>query len=113
MSGKFVLNSSNDSQFYFVLKAGNGEVILTSAMYTTKASAENGILSVQANSPQDEKYERNVAKDGSPYFNLKAENHQVIGTSQMYSSEASRDNGIASVKNNGQTPTVEDNTIAL
>jgi uncharacterized protein YegP (UPF0339 family) len=33
-------------------------------------------------------------------FNLKAGNGQIIGTSQMYESEAGRDNGIASVQKN-------------
>jgi uncharacterized protein YegP (UPF0339 family) len=40
---------------------------------------------------------------------LKAANHQVIGSSQMYASEASRDNGIDSVKNNGASSTIKDN----
>ena len=63
---------------------------------------------MQANSPLDERYERKTATNGKAYFNLKAANHQVIGSSQMYATEASRDNGIASVKNNGSTTTVKD-----
>ena len=50
MSGWFELNKSSDGQFRFVLKAGNGETILTSELYTTKNSAENGIASVRTNS---------------------------------------------------------------
>jgi len=44
------------------------------------------------------------------FFNLKAANHQVIGTSQMYSSETARDNGIASTKTNGSSTTIKDHT---
>ncbi|WP_434679764.1 YegP family protein [Enterobacter sp. PTB] len=84
MSGWFELNKSSDGQFRFVLKAGNGETILTSELYTTKNSAENGIASVRTNSPSDERYEKKVATNGKFHFNLKAGNHQVIGSSQMY-----------------------------
>lgn len=59
MAGWFELSKSSDSQFRFVLKAGNGETILTSELYTSKASAEKGIASVRSNSPQEERYEKN------------------------------------------------------
>lgn len=110
MAGWFELSKSSNDQFRFVLKAGNGEVILTSELYTTRASAENGIASVRTNSPLDERYEKKTATNGKFHFNLKAGNHQVIGTSQLYASEASRDKGIASVKTNGASETVKDNT---
>lgn len=111
MSGWYELSKSSDGQFRFVLKAGNGEIILTSELYKTKAAAENGIASVQTNSPDDAQYEKKVAKNDKPYFNLKAKNHQIIGSSQFYASEASRDNGIASVKNNGTTEKTKDLTV--
>ena len=107
MAGSYELSSNDKGQFRFVLKAGNGQTILHSEHYETKASAENGIQSVQTNSPQDARYERKDASDGRPYFVLKAGNHQVIGTSQMYKDAASRDAGIESVKANGPTTTVK------
>lgn len=58
MAGWFELSKSSDNQFRFVLKAGNGETILTSELYTSKASAEKGIASVRSNSPQEERYEK-------------------------------------------------------
>lgn len=36
MAGWFELSKSSDNQFRFVLKAGNGETILTSELYTSK-----------------------------------------------------------------------------
>lgn len=110
MAGWFELSKSSNDQFRFVLKAGNGEITLTSELYTTKAAAENGIASVRTNSPLDERYEKKTATNGKFHFNLKAGNHQVIGSSQLYASEASRDKGIASVKTNGASETVKDNT---
>ncbi|EJM7783541.1 YegP family protein, partial [Escherichia coli] len=55
-------SKSSDNQFRFVLKAGNGETILTSELYTSKASAEKGIASVRSNSPQEERYEKKNGK---------------------------------------------------
>lgn len=110
MSGWFELSRSSDNQYRFVLKAGNGEIILTSELYSTKSSAENGITSVQINSPLDDRYEKKTASNGKYYFNLKAANHQVIGTSQMYTTSQSRETGIASVKSNGSSKTIKDIT---
>jgi uncharacterized protein YegP (UPF0339 family) len=108
-AGYEITKTSND-QFRFVLKAGNGEAILHSETYVQKASAVTGIASVQANSPDDGRYERKTAANGKFFFNLKAANGQVIGTSEMYASEASRDGGIESVKANGPSTEVVDRT---
>ena len=110
MSGWFELSKSSDGQFRFVLKAGNGEIILTSELYTSKSAAENGIASVRTNSPLDERFDKKTASNGKFHFNLKAGNHQVIGSSQLYATEQSRDKGIASVKTNVAAQTVKDNT---
>lgn len=110
MAGWYELSKSSDGQFRFVLKAGNSETILTSELYQAKASAENGIASVQTNCGNNDRYEKKTAANGKFMFNLKAANHQVIGTSQMYTSEDGRDNGIASVKTNGASKTIKDMT---
>lgn len=107
MAGWYELSKNDNGQFHFVLKAGNGEVILRSETYESKASAETGIASVQKNSPLDERYERKDAVNGKFYFNLKAANHQIIGTSQMYAAGSGRDNGIESVKTNGPTAAIK------
>lgn len=111
MAGWYEMTKSSDGQFKFVLKAGNGEIILTSELYKTKAAANNGIASVQSNSPDDAQYEKKVSKNDKPFFNLKAKNHQIIGSSQLYASEASRDNGIESVKTNGPSDKIKDLTV--
>lgn len=110
MAGWYELSKSSDGQFKFVLKAGNAETILTSELYKARKSADNGIASVQKNCTSDDRYEKKTASNGKEYFNLKATNGQVIGTSQMYASAATRDKGIASVKSNGTTKTVKDKT---
>ena len=108
MAGKFVLTKGKSGQFHFTLKASNGQAILSSEHYTTKAAAANGIESVRKNAPEDARYERKLSKSGAPMFNLKATNGQIIGTSEMYGSEASRDNGIRSVVANSPSTVVKD-----
>lgn len=98
--GKFEIKQAKDGQTYFNLKASNGQIILTSEMYTTKAACENGIASVKKNSPENDRYERKEASNGKFHFNLKAANHQVIGSSQMYADKSGMENGIDSVKTN-------------
>lgn len=110
MAGKFELYKDKAGEFRFRLKAGNGEIILASEGYKRRASAENGIASVRKNAQIDARFERRVTKSGAPRFNLKASNGQVIGTSESYSSEASRDNGIASVMRNAPDARLEDLT---
>tara|TARA_R100001369_G_scaffold92244_1_gene136378 strand:+ start:1677 stop:1997 length:321 start_codon:yes stop_codon:yes gene_type:complete len=88
------------NQYHFNLKASNGQVILTSEMYNSKAAAKNGIESIQKNCGDDARYEKKTAKNGKFHFNLKSTNGQVIGSSQMYSGESGMNNGIESVKKN-------------
>ena len=97
---KFEISVRKNGEFQFNLKASNGEFILTSEGYTTKAACLNGVESVKKNSASEERFEKLVAKNGKPYFNLKATNGQIIGQSQMYASERNRNNGIASVMKN-------------
>ncbi|RQQ53814.1 YegP family protein [Burkholderia stagnalis] len=110
MAAKFVIKQATSGQFLFHLKAGNGEIILRSELYKTKASAENGVASVRKNAPDDGRYERKTAHNGEYMFNLKAGNHEIIGTSETYATEAGRDNGIASVKQNAPDAPLEDLT---
>lgn len=106
--GKFVIKKRSNGEFQFNLLAGNGLVILTSEGYSTRQSCDSGIESVKKNSQDDSRYEKLTAKNGKLYFNLKATNGQIIGTSEMYDSESGRNNGIASVKENAPKATVED-----
>jgi len=110
MSAKFEITTSKSQKFLFNLKAGNGEVILTSQMYGAKTGAQEGIASVKVNAPQDERFERKTSTKGEPYFNLKAANGQVIGHSEMYSSASAMENGTASVKKNAPTAATVDKT---
>lgn len=65
MAGWYEITQANDGQYRFVLKAGNGEIILNSELYKAKASAVNGIESVQKNSSDDARYDRLLQKMGN------------------------------------------------
>lgn len=108
--GKFEIKTDKANQFRFNLKAGNGEIILRSEGYTTKLSCENGIESVRTNSQDDSKFVRKTSSSDSPYFNLKAGNGEIIGTSETYSNSAAMETGITSVKSNAPNAAVEDNS---
>ena len=107
--GKFVITVRKNGEFQFNLKATNGQIILTSEGYTTKTACLNGVESVKKNAPIAERFEVKEAKNGKPYFNLKASNGQVVGSSQMYASERTLKAGIASVMRNAvDSPVVEE-----
>jgi len=112
--GKFVI-STTKTGVKFNLKAGNGQVIATSEVYSTAAACKNGVASVQKNAPvanvedqtaagyaeaKNPKFEIYKDKAGEFRFRLKATNGQVIATSEGYTSLASCENGIESVRKN-------------
>lgn len=111
MSGSYELSMSSNGQFRFVLKADDEDTLIASELYKTKSAAENGIESMQDNCRTEARYEKKESSNGKFYFNLKAANHQVIGTSQLFASEALRDHGIELVKANGATETIRDLTV--
>lgn len=119
--GKYVLNATKTG-YTFHLKAGNGETILTSEVYSTKDACENGIESMRKNAPaaniEDQtiagyeeqkhpKFEIYEDKGGKTRFRLVARNGQNIGASEAYNSKQSCKNGIDSVVRNADSPVVE------
>ena len=102
----YQISPTSNAKFMFNLKAENNQVILTSQVYEQKQSALTGITSVQVNGPQAGNFELKVSTNNEPYFVLKAQNGEVIGKSQMYSSEAAAKVGIASVQTNAPSTVV-------
>ncbi|AZA87730.1 DUF1508 domain-containing protein [Chryseobacterium shandongense] len=109
--GKFIISQRVNNEYQFNLKAGNGEIILTSEGYVQKASCQKGIESVRINSQDDSRYDRRTAVNGKDYFVLKARNGEIIGKSQLYSTRTGMENGIASVKFNAPTSEIVDQTL--
>ena len=112
--GKFVIRTVKTG-YMFNLKAGNGEVIATSEVYTTESACRNGIDSVQRNAPiapvenqtvegyqveKHPKFEVYTDKAGEYRFRLKARNGEIIAVGESYKALSSCLNGIESVKKN-------------
>ncbi len=112
MAGKFEIRNSENGKFHFHLNAANGEKILSSEIYESKANAQNGAESVKRNAADDNRFERKTSASGESYFVLKSTNGEVVGTSETYSSSAALENGIASVKNNAPSAEIVDSTNA-
>lgn len=89
-----------DGKYYFRLRAGNGEIILSSQGYATLPGCRKGIRSVRSNAGLPERYQRRTTRAGEPYFVLLAGNNQVIGRSESYSSEEACEAGIKAVQSN-------------
>lgn len=97
-NGRFETFVGEDGQHYFQLVAGNGEKVLRSEGYTTAQGAKKGIASVKTNGVHAEMYDLLAAKSGEFYFNLLAKNGEIIGTSEMYATEANADRGAETVQ---------------
>ena len=118
--GKFVIKTTK-SGVKFDLKAGNGEIIATSEVYTTEAACRKGIDSVKrccVGGVEDQtvenfevlkhpKFEMFTDKAGEFRFRLKARNGEIIAVSESYKKKASCLNGIESVKNNAPEAPIE------
>jgi uncharacterized protein YegP (UPF0339 family) len=100
MAGKFEIKEGSSGKFRFNLKAGNGQILLSSEAYETKQGAEKGIESTRKNAPDDNRYERKTARNEEAFFVLKAGNGEPLGRSETYSSVSAMENGIESVKKN-------------
>lgn len=102
--GKFEVFAGK-SEWYFRLKASNGQTILSSEGYKSKQGAEKGVASVKKNA-NEAQIEYRTSKSDQPYFVLKAANGEIIGTSQMYKRQSSCEKGARSVINHASAADV-------
>ena len=103
-----IYQSEKSGEYYFRLKATNGQIILSSQGYKQKSTCANGVESVKKNASEPSRFEKKESSNGKFFFNLKATNGQVIGTSQMYDSDKTCDNGIQSVMKNAPDAEVKE-----
>jgi uncharacterized protein YegP (UPF0339 family)/outer membrane murein-binding lipoprotein Lpp len=107
--GKYVISKAKNGEYYFNLKATNGQVILTSGMHSSMTDCTDAIFLVREVSADDKWYDRKTSSDNKPYFNLKGSEGQILGRSEMYESMTNMEKGISSVKRNGiSTAVVEE-----
>ena len=109
--GKYVITTRKNGEFQFVLKSTNGRTILVSEGYKTKANTNKGIESVRKHAHATAKFDLFTAKNGEYYFNVRASNGQIIGSSEGYNSLSSRSKGMNSVRQNAADAIVVDLTV--
>jgi len=103
-----IYQSGKQKEYRFRLKADNGQIILSSEGYTTKAACLNGVESVKKNSTDPKRFTKSTTPTKMFRFAVTASNSQIIGTSQNYKSESGRDNGIQSVMKNAGKAVVKE-----
>jgi len=101
MAAKFVIKVSNDGQFFFNLVSDDGRKLLGSEMYATKSGAFEGIASVRMHARDATRYDKHVLKDGKAYFTFKTGDQQIIGVSDTFDTEDSRDHALSKVIHSG------------
>ncbi|MEZ5356501.1 MAG: YegP family protein [Bryobacteraceae bacterium] len=107
MPARYEVKLTPKGKFMFNLKAGNGEIILTSELYEKRAGATGGVKSVQKNGVNKAAFDVRKAKNGETYFVLIAKNKEIVGKSEMYKTPAGASRGIASVMRNAGAPVVD------
>lgn len=110
MSARYEIRDSKDDKFYWTLQADNNETLLSSETYNSKTAANNGAESAKRNTPYDERYVRKTASNGQHFFVLRAENHEPLGTSEMYITTAAREKGVTACKKVGPHAPIVDLT---
>ena len=110
MAAAYEIKRAKNKEFYFNLKATNGEIILTSETYKSRTGARNGIKSIQKNGPDCLRYDMKMDKRGQYYFLLKAPNNKIIGKSESYTKATSMEKGIKSVMKSSASAAVHDLT---
>ena len=109
-AGHYVLTKNRLGAYWFALCTEDGRDLLRSELYSTRSAAELGIATVRKNCPLAERYVRKRAANGDYFFNLIAGNHQIIGTSNIYTTISAMENGIEAVMANGRSHAMRDNT---
>ncbi len=103
-----VYQSGKKNEFRFRLKADNGQTILSSEGYSSRAACLNGIASVKKNAKDPKRITKSQTPGKMFRFAVTAANKEIIGISQNYKSESGRNNGIDSVARNAAKAEIKD-----
>lgn len=109
-TSNYDLREASNGQFYFVLKAANGQIIGMSELYASKSNASRGIATTIRVSGDylgflatrtGARFTMFEGKNKLYYFNLKARNGEIVLSSQAYRSEASAYNAAFAIVDAG------------
>ena len=98
-SQRFELFKGTSGKTYFRLRAGNGEIVLSSQGYASKSAAQAGIDSVIENGIDAQRFDRIHAEDGQVRIRLIANNGAIIANGEPYASSANAERAITRITN--------------
>jgi|GEM_PF-337133 len=108
---EFTIQKFANGLYYFRLRENNGQLLVASEGYSSKAACLNGVNAVKSNGTADNRYERKTSANGKYYFNIKGTKGQILGTSDMYEVVTARDNAINAVQSVVAEAIVNDETV--
>ena len=108
---EFVVSKNTNDLYYFRLRANNGQLLLSSEGYVSKVGCLNGVESVKSNGRDQNRYDKRTTSNVNYYFNLKAMNGQILGTSEIYETAAARDNAMKTVQSTVTDTLLDDETV--
>ena len=95
--GKWIIKEKGDGEFVAFLYANNGEIMLTSEIYTSEESARAGIDTIRKN-VDGGTFVNYKDKNKNYYFKLKSVKNRILCVSETYKSEALAESAKESVK---------------
>ena len=107
---KFQIKKLTNNHFRFFVKAGNGQIILTSELYSSLGNCLDAIESLRKNVVDKDLYEFKKSLNLKHYFIVRDEDGVAIGSSELYESSSGRDIGISLLKANVPLADIEDLT---
>lgn len=95
--GKWIIKEKGEGEFVAFLYANNGEIMLTSEIYTSEESARAGIDTIRKN-VDGGTFVNYKDKNKNFYFKLKSVKNRILCVSETYKSEALAESAKESVK---------------
>ncbi len=93
------IKKDKNNTYCFSLKTISGSTLLTSVSFSNKEEIKKTFLDFNPIAQHENIFERKTNHNGEFLFNLKDRKGNIIGSSQLYSSEAGMENGIKNTKN--------------
>lgn len=108
--GKWIVEMRSEGEFDASLLASNGEVMLTSEIYTTEEGARKGIGSI-IRGVENGKFVVYETKNGNYYYKLKSTTNRILCVGEIYKNKDQCLKAVESVKRIASSATVTNGVI--
>ena len=93
------IKKEQPDSYYFYLKTEDGNTLLKSIGFPSRKEAEAVIQQLPSLMQNQIAFERQTSHQGQFLFRLKDFSGKILGSSQLYNSEAGMENGIKNLRN--------------